>query len=246
MSATPVVDAVGIQPAGATRVRVRDGRSTRRWVTAACMIIAPGAVAVVRAVIPYGGTPSETLAGYLTPAYVYPILGIAEVAAVFTMVFAMLGLGRLIQARTPLLALIGTPLAALGWSMIAVLGTMDSVYFELAKASHGGAIGPSLFVQFQANPEIGMFVGLFILGHLVGTLLLGIGLLVSRRIPIWAAMAVIAGDVLHPFAFLVLGSHALDALAYMIMGAGMAMAARAVIATPNDEWDLAPRPAVRT
>jgi hypothetical protein len=224
---------------------VVDGRTLRRWVTAACMIIAPVAVAVVRAVIPYGGTPSETLDGYLTPTYVYPILAAAEVAAVFTMAFAMLGLGRLIQARTPILALIGTPIATLGWSMIAVLGTMDSVYYELAKVGHGVAIGPSLFVQMQNNSETGLFVGLFILGHLVGTLLLGIGLLVSRRTPIWAGVAVIVGDVLHPFAFLVLRSHALDALAYLIMGAGLAMAARAVLATSNDEWDVAPRPAAR-
>jgi hypothetical protein len=245
MSASSAVDAGKIHSTSNARARMRDGRSIRRCVTAGCMIIAPASVAVVRAVIPYGGTPSENLAGYLTPAYIYPILAIAEVAAVLTMAFAMLGLGRLIQGRTPILALIGTPLAALGWTMIAVLGTMDSVYYELAKASHDDAIGPSLVVQLQANNEIGMFVGVFILGHLVGTLLLGIGLLVSRRAPIWAGIAVIAGDVLHPFAFLVIGSHALDALSYLILAAGMAMAARAVLATPNDEWDLAPRPSAR-
>lgn len=246
MTGVSVVDEIRAQPASTTRARVRDGRTIRRLVTAGCMVIAPIAVAMVRAVIPYGGSPSQTLEGYLTPTYVYPILATAEVAAVFTMAFAMLGLGRLIQARTPILALIGTPLAVLGWSMIAILGTMDSIYYELAKASHGAAIGPSLFNQFQTNSEIGMFVGLFIIGHLIGTLLLGIGLLVSRRAPIWAGVAVIAGDVLHPIAFLVIQSHALDALAYLIMGAGMAMAARAVLATPNDDWDVSPRSAART
>ena len=158
----------------------------------------------------------------------------------------MLGLGRLIQGRAPLLALIGAPLAVLGWFMVAALGTLDSVTYEMAQAGSVGATGASLLTKINSNPEIGFFFGLFLVGHLLGTLLLGVGLLVSRRVPVWVGIAVIAGDVLHPVAFVLLQSHALDALAYLILGAGMTMAARAVLATPNDDWDLAPRPAART
>jgi len=237
MTASSVVDAARIQPASATRARVRDGRSLRRWVTAGCMVVGPIAVAVVRLVIPYSA------AGYTDHPGVYPVLATAEVIAVLTMGFAMLGLGRLVQGRAPLLALIGTPVAAVSWTMVAVLGTLDSVTYEMAKAGSLGATDATLLARIQANPEIAFFFGLFLLGHLVGPLLLGIGLLVSRRVPVWAGMALIAGDLLHPVAFVVLGSHALDALCYLVFAAGMATAARAVLATPNDQWDLAPEPA---
>jgi hypothetical protein len=234
MTANSVVDAARIQPTNAARVRVRDGRSLRRWVTAGCMVVGPIAVAVVRGVIPYSS------AGFSDHAGVYSVLATAEVIAVLTMGFAMLGLGRLVQGRAPLLALVGTPVAAVSWTMVAVLGTLDSVTHEMTKAGSLGATDAALMARIQANPEIAFFFGLFLLGHLVGPLLLGIALLISRRVPLWAGIALIAGDLLHPVAFVVLGSHALDAFCYLVFAAGMAMAARAVVATPNDQWDLAP------
>jgi hypothetical protein len=234
MTANSVVDAGRIQPTNAARVRVSGGRSFRRWVTAGCMVIGPIAVAAVRGVIPYRS------AGFSDHAGVYPVLATAEVIAVLTMGFAMLGLGRLVQGRAPLFALIGTPVAAVSWTMVAVLGTVDSVTYEMAKTGTLVATDATLLARIQANPEIAFFFGLFLLGHLVGPLLLGIGLLVSRRVPVWAGIALIAGDLLHPVAFVVLGSHALDALCYLVFAAGMAVAARAVLATPNDQWDLAP------
>jgi len=245
MIANQVVEGSKVQPTIASIVRI-DGRTSRRWVTAGCMVIAPIAFAIIRAVIPYSNSPSEALTAYSGHAGAYTLLAAAEVVAVLTMGFAMLGLGRLIQGRAPLLALIGTPVAVLGWFMVAVLGTLDSVTHEMTQAGIAGETGASLLTRINANSEIGLFFGLFLAGHLVGTLLLGVGLLVSRSVPAWAGIAVIAGDVLHPVAFVVLQSHALDALAYLILGAGMMMAARAVLGTANDEWDLAPGPPAAT
>jgi hypothetical protein len=243
MIANQVVDGSKVQPTIASIVRV-DGRTSRRWVTAGCMVVAPIAFAIIRAVIPYSSSPSQALTAYSDHAGAYALLAAAEVIAVLTMGFAMLGLGRLIQGRAPLLALIGTPVAVLGWFMVAVLGTLDSVTHEITQAGITAETAAALLTRINANSEIGLFFGLFLAGHLVGTLLLGVGLLVSRSVPVWAGVAVIAGDVLHPVAFVVLQSHALDALAYLILGAGMMMAARAVFGTANDEWDLAPgRPA---
>jgi hypothetical protein len=245
MSADTAVHATKVQPIIAVDARVWDGRTSRRWVTAGCMVIAPIAFAVIRALVPYSSSPSGAVAAYSAHAGTYPFLAIAEIVAVLTMGFAMLGLGRLIQAGAPVLALIATPLAVLGWFMVAVLGTLDSVIHEIAQLGSGAA-GASLLTRINSNPEIGLFFGLFLAGHLVGTMLLGVGLLVSRRVSVWAGIALIAGDVLHPVAFVLLQSHALDALAYLVLGAGMTMAARAVLATPNDEWDLAPTAAART
>jgi hypothetical protein len=247
MSTTTSVHETRVNPSTAAYAGVRDGRTIRRWVVAACLVIAPVSVAVIRVLIPYSSSPSGALAASLANANLYPVLAVAEVIVAFTMGFAMLGLGRLIQGRTPLLALIGTPIAVLSWILGGgVLGTLDSVTYEMAQLTAAGPITATILDRINANPEIGIFFGVFISGHLLGTLLLGVGLLVSRRVPAWAGLAVIAGDVLHPIAFVLLQSHALDGLSYLVMAIGMAMAARAVVATPNDAWDLAPMSAART
>jgi hypothetical protein len=120
---------------------MRDWRTIRRWVVAACMVIAPVAVAVIRALIPYSSSPSGALAASLAHANLYPVLAVAEVIVVLTMGFAMLGLGRLIQVRAPLLALIGTPIAVLSWILGGgVLGTLDSVTYEMAQLTSAGPI----------------------------------------------------------------------------------------------------------
>jgi hypothetical protein len=247
MSATSLVHEVRSQAATAAHPRARDVRTIRRWVIAACMVIAPLAVAVIRSLVPYSSSQSEALAASLAHANLYPVIASTEVVVVFTMGFAMLGVGRLIQGRAPILAMIGTPVAVVSWILGGgVLGTLDSVTYEMAHMSSAASVAASLLDKISANPEIGVFFGFFVFGHLLGVLLLGVGLLLSRRVPIWAGIAVIAGDVLHPIAFVLLQNHALDGLAYLMIAAGLAAAARAVLATPNDEWDLAPGPAART
>jgi len=117
------------------------------------MVVAPVAVAVIRALIPYSSSPSEALAASVAHADLYPVLAAAEVIVVVTMGFAMLGLGRLIQGRAPLLALIGTPVAVLSWILGGgVLGTLDSVTYEMAQVSGAGAIAATMLGLAECEP----------------------------------------------------------------------------------------------
>ena len=228
---------------------VRDVRTARRWATAASMVTAPLGVAVIRGLIPYfnstnGG--AGQVAAYAVHPDLYPAIAVAGIVVAVTVWAAMQGVGRLIQGRTPRLALLATPLATAGWIMVVMLGTLDAVAYELAGSGIGTAPGGALLDRVDNDLYTNLGFGIFVNGHLIGTLLLGIGLLVSRRIPWWAAAGVIVGDVLHPLSFLVFHIQLLDAVAYLLVTGGMAVAARAVLATPNDEWDLAPvRPAPR-
>jgi len=207
------------------------------------MVIAPLGVAVIRGLIPYfnsTGGGADQVAGYAAHPAVYPFIAIAGLAVVLTVSTAMQGLGRLIQGRSPRLALIGTPLATVGWMMVAVLVTLDAVAYELSSSGIGSAAAGALLDRVGNNLFPSQAFGIFLIGHLLGTLLLGVGLLRSGRVSAWASIAVIAGDVLHPIAYVVAHLQVLDVIAYLVLAAGLAGAARAVLATPNKDWDLAP------
>ncbi len=84
-----------------------------------------------------------------------------------------------------------------------------------------------------------LLFSVFVIGHELGTLLLGIGLAWARAVPLWAAAAVVIGIVLHPISF-VIGIRLVDVLAYALITLGCVAAARTVLITPNDAWDLPP------
>ncbi len=86
---------------------------------------------------------------------------------------------------------------------------------------------------------VSLLFSVFVIGHELGTLLLGIGLAWARAVPLWAAAAVVIGIVLHPISF-VIGIRLVDVLAYALITLGCVAAARTVLITPNDAWDLPP------
>ena len=90
-----------------------------------------------------------------------------------------------------------------------------------------------------------MLFTVFIVGHELGTLLLGVALARARVVPLWAAAAVVIGIAVHPVS-VALVSRGMDILAYGLVTAGCVAAARAVLLSPNDAWDLPPLSAQRT
>lgn len=80
----------------------------------------------------------------------------------------------------------------------------------------------------------------FILGHVVGMLLLAIGLGRGRLVPKWAAFAVAIGTLVHPVAIMALSSRPLDVLAHCLVVAGLVPAAARALRMSDDEWDLRP------
>lgn len=219
-----------------------DVRTIRRWGTAACMIVAPLAIAVVRGWIPYFTNPNGgagQVASYAEHPATYPVVAVAAMVAVLTMWPAMQGAGRLIQCRTPRLALVGVPLATAGWIMLAVVASGDALAYELTGFGLSTTAAGALVDRVSHDLFVQIAFTVFIAGHLIGTLLIGVGFLVSKRVPTWAALAVILGDVFHPIAYLLLNVQILDVISYVVVAAGMAGAARVVLTTPNEQWDLA-------
>ena len=226
--------------------RPRDLQTLRRIVTAISIVLAPLAVGIVRATVPLASSPGgkAAIAAAAANLDMARVELAAGVVATLLLPFAVVGLTRLVMRRAPVLALLGGGLALVGWALIPSLVTSDAVTYEMARLGANSAQFAALWEQLSANFAVSLLFSVFVIGHELGTLLLGIGLARARVVPLWAAAAVVIGIVLHPISF-VIGSRLMDVLAYALITLGCVAAARAVVITPNDAWDLPPLSARR-
>jgi hypothetical protein len=79
------------------------------------------------------------------------------------------------------------------------------------------------------HPSIYVGTAIFVVGHVVGTVLLGIALLRSGRVPAWAAWAVTVSQPMHFIAAVIVGSPTLDLVGWSLTGVGLAVVARALL-----------------
>ncbi len=88
------------------------------------------------------------------------------------------------------------------------------------------------------HPAILASTGVFVVGHVVGTVLLGTALLRGHVIPAAAAWLVIIAQPLHFVAAVILGSHELDLVAWGANAVGFAAVSLAILRMSNDEWEV--------
>jgi hypothetical protein len=223
-----------------TMIYPADLRTVRRAATAVCVVAAPLLAGAARALVP---SVTESNARQ-TFAVFHAHLGEARaelavaVAACLVLPFFVLGLYRLSVRGAPVLSGAGCVLALVGWEAVAFIWAGDALMYELA--ARGGS--PAVWSHFTANPAIRIMTLVAVVGHLAGTALLGIALWRVLAVRPWAAAAIIAGDFGHLAAHAI-GSRSLDVAAFGLLAVGCAVAARAIVRTRDDEWDLPPREA---
>jgi hypothetical protein len=81
-------------------------------------------------------------------------------------------------------------------------------------------------------------IGLFVIGHIVGAVLLGAAL--WGTVPRFACILLIVSQPLHFVAFVMLQNRVLDALAWGLTAVAFATCAVVILRTPDDDWDLPP------
>ncbi|MDT4904689.1 MAG: hypothetical protein QOH52_2705 [Pseudonocardiales bacterium] len=114
------------------------------------------------------------------------------------------------------------------------LGVLVGEDYLLWSGAHAHA-DPHQIAQLldAAHPSFNVGIAIFVVGHVVGTVLLGIALLRSARIPKAAAWAVIVSQPLHFIATVIAGSPTLDLIGWSLTGIGLAFVARALLAEPT-------------
>lgn len=218
-----------------------DLRRARRVAGAATLLLAPIAVGLARATIPVekpgsatsGSEAIGTIARHLDAQRVTIAFG---VTAAFLLPFAMITLTRLVSRRAPVLGAIGGGLAIVGWAMVPMLVTLDVLAYELSLTGNN-ATTAQVWDEVQANFAIAVLTAVFVAGHVLGLLVLAVGLHRGRWVPAWAAAAIVVGDLMHP-AGAFGANRAVEVIAFVLLVGGLVPAAVALLRLDDDEWDM--------
>lgn len=119
-------------------------------------------------------------------------------------------------------------LAVPGYLCLGVLLAQDSLLWS---GVHSGADPKQVELLLDSlHPSMNVGLGVFVVGHVLGTVLFGIALLRSGRVPAWAAWAVAVSQPLHFIATVIAGSPTMDLIGWSLTGVGLAVVARALLA----------------
>jgi hypothetical protein len=129
----------------------------------------------------------------------------AFVLASYLLPIGAIGLARLAYRRTPWLATIGGLLAVVGWLPFSALAALDDLTSTMANLPNSASYA-HLLDRFSTDAVMGTYLLVYVVGHLVTYVLLGVALLRGRLIPRWAAWAMIASSPLTIAAFVLPGS----------------------------------------
>jgi hypothetical protein len=202
------------------------------WVALA--VLAPvGAVlaGVLRYVLPYEVTDSSAQIVreiYADPGAMSLVLWLG-VAATLTIVPGSIAVGRLVRTGAPRLTAVALTLLVPAYLMLPMLLIEDHAIWTGAES--GASQASVVALLGAAHPVIEIAAGIFVVGHVLGTVLLGIAMLRSRCVPSWAAVVTIVSQPLHFVSAVIVPNHTLDGTAWGLNAIGFAVAAIAVIRT---------------
>jgi hypothetical protein len=154
---------------------------------------------------------------------------VAFVLASYLLPIGALGLANLAYRRTPWLATIGGLLAVVGWLPFSALAALDDLTSSMADLPDSASYA-ELLDRFSTDAVMGSYLIVYIIGHLVAYVLLGVALLRARVIPGWAAWSMIISSPLTIVAFAMPGSpRAIGAVALSLLVLGSLPASRSTL-----------------
>jgi hypothetical protein len=198
---------------------------------------------VLRYVLPYRTTDSGTqivheVATHQTRANAVVWLGLV---AVLTLVPAVIWVGRVTARTTPRLTAAALVLLVPAYLSLSFLVGSDAI--ALYGAKHGLASDVVSDMYSAVHPIVLVAGFLFVIGHVFGTILLGIAMLRADAVPRWAGIATLVSQPIHFVAAVVVGSHLLDLVGWGLNAVGFTAVSVVILAMADDDW--APRPAGR-
>jgi len=202
------------------------------WAVAVLLPAGPAAVAVLRLLLPYytaGDTASTLAAVQAHPGRQSAVIWLAYLAAL-ALVPGLFAAARICRDAAPQLTTWALALSVPGYLSLSTFVGYDQLLWSVAES--GLPTPDALAVLDAAHPVVDVSVAVFVLGHVIGTVLLGLALLRSRRVPTWSAWAIAVSQPLHFVATVLLGSPEVDFFAWALTAVGMAMVARALVKKP--------------
>jgi hypothetical protein len=120
----------------------------------------------------------------------------AFVLASFLLPIGAVGLAQLAYRRTPWLATIAGLLAVIGWLPFSALAALDDLLSTMTRMPDSDSY-TALYDRFTTDAVMTTYLLVYIIGHLVAYVLLGIALRRARVIPWWAAWTMLASSPLR-------------------------------------------------
>ncbi|MEU2201258.1 hypothetical protein [Isoptericola sp. NPDC019482] len=220
-----------------------DLRTAHRVLAAVLMPLGPAAVAVARYVMPYDttDTPDEVVAGILGSPAAEELMAWLSLVALLTLVPGAFAVLRLVRPGAPALAAAAGLLLVPGYLALFGSGVGDATVVAGAEAGVAPSTLATILEIAYQDPVASLAGTVFVVGHLAGTVVLGLALWRSRVVsPAWAVVMGVS-QPLHLVAALT-ANHPLDLLAWGMTAVAMGAAAVAVLRTRDDDWDVPARP----
>jgi hypothetical protein len=219
--------------------RVRDVRTFQRYAAAVILPIPPTAVAIGRLFQTDDTNTRQTLDLIaLNPdrQFTFALLGFISLLFVIP---AFLAAGRLSRRRRPVLTTVALVVNLVGFIGGFALFAIDNLLLIGASLpAEQRDVGAIVIDEMWSAGIPGFGANLFVLGHFLGTILLGLAL--RGCIPTVGWLAMLLTTPVHFLAFVFLALPALDMAAWLLMTLAFVYCAVKIIKTPNDEWDLPP------
>jgi hypothetical protein len=204
----------------------------RRGGLIAVIVLGPLSIAVLRAILPYNSaddaaTIAAKVAEHQTAQAVTLWLTLISMA---TLVPGVIAVGLFAMRHARVLGTWGMALAVAGFSLLWATTTVDFAALSGAQSQIGVDATATLLDNLNASPALLLATAVFVLGHIVGTVLIGVAMLRGRTIPAWAAWMLIVSQPMHLVFAVIVPNRVLDAGAWGLTTIGFAAAALALTA----------------
>ncbi|MDX6247904.1 MAG: hypothetical protein QOF10_1264 [Kribbellaceae bacterium] len=215
-----------------------DVRGLSRWTAAVILPIGPAAVALLRYFLPYDTVDdSSTMTSKVIaePGRMSLVLWLGFIA-LLTLVPAAYSVGRMTRRRAPLVTAIALFLVVPGYLALPWLSGTDQLLWSGTEA--GLDANTITRLAETLHPTMAVAGVFFVLGHVLGTILLGVAMWRSKVVARWAAVAVIVSQPIHFVAAVIIPNHTLDLIGWGLQAVGFAVVGWAILRLRNDDWDL--------
>lgn len=226
----------------------RDLRRTWRIVAAVCIVTGPILVTVLRALMPYwtGDDPAASVSAMAEAPGRTAAFNWLSVLCFPFVVGGVLGTAYAVRRSTPRLALIGGGFGFVGLTLASMIGSGDILAEAMIRDGFDTETTVRAVLLLMDHPTQLLGILAFVVGHLVGYILLGIAVARSRLVPLWAGAAIVIAQPVHVISAVIVPSRTLDVIGgWGLTAVGFAVVALAVLRTPDDEWDLPPETSTR-
>ncbi len=224
-------------------LKIKDANNFRRTLAGLCLIAAPlafGGSDVIRLSIEGGAEEgSEQFAAIAANSGPWQLATILNMAGVVLFVPAIFGLMHLMRARSTVLSHVGGGLALIGFLGWAAHNTR---YYGFMGAASTSEIERGEMVRFirhwMATPDTIVYVLMFLVGSLLGMLLLSIGLYRARVTYRWAAALFALGAALYVVNSFTPASESMLAVGVLhaLLAVGLGATGVGVLAMSDADW----------